>query len=287
MTTLEEQSGRERAHALAAAAAGAAGTTVRPLDGPYEAETAAALLRSVWEPIGLGGLVEPEVIRTLAHAGNCAFGAFQGERMVGVALGFLGFESGTVTLRSYIVGVEEEVRHRAVGYALKLAQRAWALERGIASMLWTADPLVRRNAHFNLMKLGARVDRYENDFYQRIGSSEPADRILLRWSLEEPLPLDGATAPRDLHAETLAALGATVVLDADERGRPGDPVAAAADAPALIFVPRDIGALRRESPELARSWRTALRRALAEQLDAGRTIGAITRDGYYVAEAAA
>jgi predicted GNAT superfamily acetyltransferase len=58
-----------------------------------------------------------------------------------------------------------------VGFALKLAQRAMSLDQGIQVVRWTFDPLVARNAHFNLSKLGAHCDRFRRNFYGEMGDS--------------------------------------------------------------------------------------------------------------------
>ena len=75
--------------------------------------------------------------------------------MVGAALGFLGSDDRGTYLHSYIAGVKEALRGGNVGFALKQHQRAWTLEHGLTRVTWTFDPLVRRNAYFNLVKLGA------------------------------------------------------------------------------------------------------------------------------------
>jgi predicted GNAT superfamily acetyltransferase len=94
-------------------------------------------------------------------------------------------------------------RHKGVGYALKLAQRAQALEQGIHVARWTYDPMITRNAWFNLGKLGAVVDRFERRFYgemeDAINAGERTDRFTVRWDL------DRAPGPRPVPA------GATVV----------------------------------------------------------------------------
>ena len=52
-----------------------------------------------------------------------------------------------------------------VGFALKQHQRAWALHHGLRKVTWTFDPLVRRNAFFNIQKLARRRADYLENFY--------------------------------------------------------------------------------------------------------------------------
>ncbi len=52
---------------------------------------------------------------------------------------------------------------------MKLHQRAWAIARGIPVIEWTFDPLVARNAYFNIRKLGAMPVEYLPNFYGIMG----------------------------------------------------------------------------------------------------------------------
>ena len=66
-------------------------------------------------------------------------------------------------------------RGHQVGHALKMHQRRWALERGLSTITWTFDPLVARNAYFNLAKLGATPVHYYEDFYGELGDELGGD----------------------------------------------------------------------------------------------------------------
>ena len=56
---------------------------------------------------------------------------------------------------------------------------------------WTYDPLIRRNAYFNLAKLGARPVEYLPNFYgamdDAINGGTETDRMLVRWELRSDL----------------------------------------------------------------------------------------------------
>ena len=68
---------------------------------------------------------------------------------------------------------------------MKLHQRAWAADHGLAWVTWTFDPLVRRNAWFNIGVLGAEVHEYLVDFYgpidDSINAGDESDRLLVAW----------------------------------------------------------------------------------------------------------
>jgi predicted GNAT superfamily acetyltransferase len=89
-----------------------------------------------------------------------------------------------------MVGVAPEYQNRGVGRLLKFAQREEALSRGIDLVEWTFDPLQTRNAHFNLVRLGALVRRLVPNFYGRTSSplhaGLPTDRLVAEWWLKSP-----------------------------------------------------------------------------------------------------
>ena len=74
-----------------------------------------------------------------------------------------------------------------VGFALKQHQRAWGLDRDLSEMTWTFDPLVSRNARFNLTKLGAHASEYAVDFYGpmmgEMNANDQSDRLVAVWPL--------------------------------------------------------------------------------------------------------
>ncbi len=90
-------------------------------------------------------------------------------------------------LHSHMLSVAPSYRDCGLGYALKHAQRAEALTRGIQTIRWTFDPLMAKNAHFNLHRLGATARLYIPDFYgplsSALGGSLPTDRLLAEWDL--------------------------------------------------------------------------------------------------------
>jgi predicted GNAT superfamily acetyltransferase len=108
---------------------------------------------------------------------------------IGATLGFLGW-SGGLHLHSHMNAVDPAARGRGIGVALKLRQRAVCLAHGVTEMRWTYDPLIRRNAHLNLVRLGAEVVAFHPDFYGRlddaITGADHSDRFEVRWRLESP-----------------------------------------------------------------------------------------------------
>jgi predicted GNAT superfamily acetyltransferase len=261
----------ESARSVAEDACAAAGIALEDAHDPAHARRAAAVLAEIWGA-GSTGMIDPALLVAIAHAGNFVSVATIDGRAVGAAVGFCG-PPGT-PFHSHIVGLLPGATGAGRGRAIKLAQRAWCLERGIHTMTWTFDPLVARNARFNLRTLGARATDYLPDFYgdmtDALNAGQHSDRLFVRWDLDDDPP------PREAHR---AAVTSPVVLDEVD----GRPVAGAMNgaARAQVAVPADIGALRRVEPDVAAQWRLALRRALAGPLSDGWSIAGFTDSGRY------
>ena len=250
-----------------AAAARPSGVRLAPLDTLAAVQEAAGLFAQVWRTEPATPPLTAEVMRAIEHAGGYAVGAYAGTRLVGASVGFLGLDDSGPVLHSHISGVTEP--GRGIGLALKLHQRTWALGRGITSITWTFDPLVRRNAWFNLAKLGATGVEYLVDFYgpmtDGVNSGESSDRLLMRWDLTASRsgPVDGAD-------------GAVVLEERDGVPVPG--ARAEGRRTLLVPLPVDIEALRTTSADAARAWRLAVRDVLVPAFTDGFQVRGITAD---------
>lgn len=162
---------------------------------------------------------------------------------------------------------------QGLGVALKEAQRAWALERGARTMRWTFDPLVGRNARFNLAKLGAVGTEYVVDFYgpmsDGVNGGDESDRLTATWDLAAP---GRSYDPGDRE-------GAPVT----HRAPDGGPLARRDLAGRHVWcrVPDDVVKLRAADPELALRWRRAVREVFTEALARGFRATGMSRDGWY------
>ena len=271
----------DRSAGRAAAAAGVVVSTLGDLGSLRRAE---ALLAQTWSREA-GPPVNLDVLRALSHAGSYVAGALAGEELIGAVAGFFGERDGAIYLHSHILAVSEGRRARGVGLALKLHQRSWALARGIDLVTWTFDPLVRRNAYFNLTKLGADLQEYRVGFYgamdDAINGGDDSDRALTAWRLTSARAIaagDGGWTEPDVAA--LRHRGVTVALSAGDDGRPR--LGERWGSQLLCQIPDDIVALRRADPQAAMSWRRALRDVLTEALAGGYRVGGVSRSGWYL-----
>ena len=286
-------------------AAGTAGVVVRELDTLDELDAMVALFDEIWVPDDGNSSLSVDMLRALTKAGNYASGAYDlatGE-LLGACVGFFG-PPARAELHSHIAGVRAAGLGRSVGFALKVHQRAWCLRRDVRVIAWTYDPLIRRNAYFNLVKLAARPVEYLRNFYGTmddvINGGTETDRVLVHWDLVSDLAVEACAGRR--RAAAFAAerdRGAAVALAAGDDGAPLVLAGLALDGPVfdrpvldgrgrggartvLVGVPADIEAMRLSDPALAGAWRTALRDALSPLLSAGGRVTGFDRGGWYV-----
>ncbi|WP_438352192.1 GNAT family N-acetyltransferase [Microbacterium sp. CJ88] len=216
------------------------GIEIRPLDSVAEVFAASAVLAEVWGGDRSG--MPPNLLRALAHAGNYAVGLYAGEEMIGASVAFFAAPAAR-SMHSHITGVLPGRRSQGLGRVLKQHQREWALARDVGHISWTFDPLVARNAHFNLRVLGTRVTEYLVDHYgpmdDGVNRGDESDRIMVSWALAAP----------------------PVPTPAPER------------VVAAVPVPPDIETLRRDDPADAAAWRPRVREAMLGHLADGLTIG--------------
>ncbi|MEV2251746.1 GNAT family N-acetyltransferase [Streptomyces sp. NPDC050147] len=256
------------------------GLVVQELHDLRGLERANALFEEIWGSSPGASPMGVEQMRALSHAGNYVAGAFDDGRLVGASVAFFAAPAGQA-LHSHVTGA---LPGRRAGLALKLHQRQWALDRGLRRISWTYDPLVRRNAHFNLTKLGGRPVEYLTSFYgamdDAINGGDDTDRALIAWEL------NGAAA---VAASASRSVPVTVPGDAAIAlsVRDGLPVIGRGDAATLLIeVPPDIEGLRRTDPGAAKAWRLALREVLGGLLaDGARVIGFHDRSSYVITRA--
>ena len=235
--------------------------------------------------------INSDILKALAHSGNYVSGAYVDKQLVGGLVGwFGGVPPRELHMHSHILGVISGSDARGLGYELKQHQRRWCLEREVKVIEWTTDPLVRRNAYFNLTKLGARAREYLVNVYgemtDEINAGEESDRLLISWRLDSESAIAAAAGPApEPRIEELRRGGAVVALSV---GAAGEPVTNPSSARVLLCeVPDDIVALRRSEPSLARSWRMASRSTFTDATAAGYEVVGATRSGWYVLESRA
>lgn len=250
------------------------GASLRQLGTMNEFIDGSELLARVWGTSKEASPMAADMLASLAHAKAAVIGAIVEDRVIGLGVAVAGPPSAS-SVYGLVAGVSPDRTGQGVGYAIKQAQRAWALRHGANEMIWTFDPLVRRNAHFNLVRLGARVMQYLPDFYppmhDALNRLDRTDRLMVSWDLAEP------------RAACPTADEAVVILDS---GADGEPVSwpLPTQGPARAFIPKDIEGDRKLDLRLSGRWRLAQRHILQEAASAGLLPTSVTAAGYYLLE---
>jgi predicted GNAT superfamily acetyltransferase len=261
----------------ATTAAQTAGVVVRAPASQRELRQLSAVLAEIWQVPAERSPGPVNILTALRDTGGYLAGAWRGEELIGGSFGLTYVDDGVLCLRSQVTG--SLVRDRGVGLALKLHQRAWAVAAGVDRITWTFDPLVRRNARFNLHRLGARIVRYVPDFYGSLddgmSGTFPTDRCVVVWGATGPL---GGVSTSD---------PAVVALDHDGRGGPRVSRRRIDGAPRTLAIPHDVVALRATAPDQAARWASAMQRVMTTALTDGLVGVDVTGDGRYRFESAA
>jgi predicted GNAT superfamily acetyltransferase len=267
---------------------------VRTVHDLADLDAVRVLCDATWPSPTEGTQVTPNLLRAIDHAGGHVGAAYdQSGELVGGTIALMGRHRDDRTgqwashLHSHMAAVAPFARDQHVGSALKQHQRDWCLASDVPEIWWTFDPLVRRNARLNLVRLGADITDYLPDFYgsmdDALNAGDRSDRLLVRWRLE-------SQRAEEARAGLLAPLSAAGLRDSGavdavyvRRGLPqvADPEPPD-EAVLLVPLPPDITALRALDTDLGLRWRLAVRAVLQDALMRGRPVVGVTDEGHYV-----
>jgi len=255
---------------------------IRPLSSPDDYERCVELQRTIWGR-DFTELVPPAMLKITAKVGGVTAGAFTpSAEMVGFVYGVSGLRHGRLAHWSHMLAVIPAYEGLGLGRHLKAYQREILLALQIDLMYWSYDPLVARNAHLNLNRLGARIVEYIPNMYgvdtkSALHSGLGTDRFVAEWELNSA-KVDGAI--QDGLAPDISAIADTPIVASRAKG--GRIIPREGDLPEVmtlqIEVPEDIQAVKLKSVELGMKWRTATRRAFLWYLSRGYRVTGFYRD---------
>ena len=232
------------------------GLSIQVATTPEDAALISTIFDEVWS---VRAMVSPEIMVAALHNGAYGSIAWRDGAPVGAAFALVGLPlagQSAPNLHSHAAGVVATAANGGIGYAIKLHQFSWARQHGFGTVTWTCDPLVRRNAWFNIIKLGTQVLGYHQNFYGQlddgINAGEQSDRLLVRWDI----------------AERVAPPASNFV------------VATASDM--LIATPADIELLRKSDTAQAANWRQQQRAAFEAAEKNGMSVVGLNEDYCYV-----
>lgn len=244
------------------------GVAIRELTTQDDYRECVAIQDEIWGP-GFAEVVPPAILMVSQKMGGVCAGAFDPSgRLLGFVFGLTGVRHGAVAHWSDMLAVRPEARGARVGERLKQFQRGRCLQVGARTMYWTFDPLVARNAHLNLMRLGARAAEYAVNLYgSNTGSplhgALETDRWIAAWDLavtNPPVPPSLGTGPFVVRVAPDGVLPETT-------GFPDDAVV-------RVAVPVDHTRLAHEQRV---AWRMATRQAFRHYLGRGYAVQAFQR----------
>ena len=266
---------------------------LRILDTAEDLLAVEELQRTVW-PGSETDLVPVHLLVTAAQNGGLVIGAFQSgsesgepERLVGFVFGFPGLEDTPEGARpkhcSHMLAVHPDVRNRGLGFFLKRAQWQMVRHQGLDRITWTYDPLLSRNAHLNIAKLGAVCNTYRREVYgemrDSLNAGLPSDRFEVDWWVRTERVNRRLSRRARLRLDLAHFLAASAEIvnptQIDDRGFPDPPqdlmipsdrAENSGDASMLLVeIPDDYLTLKENDPDLALRWRLHTR-ALFEDL---------------------
>ena len=132
-------------------------------------------------------LVPRHMLFSISHFGGHILGAYDGKELVGFVIGFVGTDidvddrdarpaMANLLIMSKRMLVLPAYRGQNIGYRLKMAQRDIAMKQAIRLVTWTVDPLLAANAHLNIRKLGAVIQRFSANYFRAGRARKPARR---------------------------------------------------------------------------------------------------------------
>jgi len=228
---------------------------VRELKSLQDQDSGRKIFDLTWA-MDAGTEITPNLLQAMVHGGAYLSGAFIENKIVGAAFAFPATNSG-LHLHSHMTAVLDEFRDKGVGYALKIDQWNWAKKHKYSHLSWTFDPLVRRNAKLNIVKLGVDISAYYPNFYgampDALNARDESDRLMVSWStdIDEPKAREFITHPK-----------------------PDD---------ILIEIPEDIVVIRSRNQSESMKWRRQVRgQFLAAFEKNGKVVGFSTNNEYVV-----
>ena len=294
-------------------------TNLRILDTPGEFEAVEDLQRLVW-PGSEVEILPAHMLIAAVHNGGIVIGAYAsgvdpitdgpsntagvspgfeeinpvarlqpGDRLVGFVFGFPGLYATPDGPRpkhcSHMLAVHPDYRGSGLGFLLKRAQWQMVRHQGLDRITWTYDPLLSRNAHLNIARLGAVCNTYLRDHYGQLRDALNAgvatDRFQVDWWINSQRVMRRLSKRARLQLDLAHYLAAgTGILNAtrlNSAGLPRPPESAGLNAvqeiqaddanqPLLLAeIPADFQAIKAADLSLAQDWRQHTR-ALFEGL---------------------
>jgi predicted GNAT superfamily acetyltransferase len=178
---------------------------------------ASALYARVFGYTSVDHSLNPKLLSAIVANGGAAVAATTAENsLVGFAYGFVGFDGSRPYLYSQAAFIDPDYQSKGIGRLLKQAQRDIATDAGLSSMRWAFDPVLARNAHFNLDVLGARGVRFAPRYYDESFT----DRLIVDWALVPANPERPVATASAETGDSVASVSTASVSNGDPTAGP-------------------------------------------------------------------
>jgi|694.fasta_scaffold153799_2 predicted GNAT superfamily acetyltransferase len=228
--------------------------TVKTIENNTELQQARHIFDKTWSKDN-GTEVTANLLKAMVHSGSYLAGAFLSGNCIGASFAFPA-KPTSLRLHSHMTAVSTQYMNLGIGFALKSHQKIWARNNGYSEITWTFDPLISKNANFNLVKLGADVESYLPNFYgemlDSINLTDESDRLMACWKILE----NNSQVKRIIESPDLSDL--------------------------LIKIPDDIMTLRINSIKESLEIRLNVRRQFLEAIDLGYKIVGFSKTNEYI-----
>lgn len=270
---------------------------IRPLRALSEMYAAVELQKIYWGN-DLESVIPAHMLYSLASYGGHVIAAFDGDKMAGVLVGFLGTSMDEIDrpamanlqIVSKRMVVLPEYRNRGLAYRLKVAQRDIAIKQGVRLVTWTFDPLLSTNAHLNIRKLGGTSYEFLEDYYGHDDSGGLArggnsDRLFVEWwvtnrRVKERIEGDRSALSLKQYFEAHTPLINPTIAGVGGFPRPLDNVYTPAGYLALLEIPTDFPAIARVDSGLAQAWRGHVRDLFKMVFGMGYSVTDFVRESF-------
>ena len=257
------------------------GFVFRRINTQAEYDMCVRMQRDTWGD-AFADIVPSSILKVSQRIGGVTAGAFDSTgRLMGFVFGMTGTQDGSLVHWSDLLAVHADARNRGLGARLKLYQRELLLPLGVRTMFWTYDPLMAKNAHLNIVKLGATpveyvVNMYGVDTRSALRGSLGTDRFVVVWDLATDYGRERAS-------------GVALATNIDAQSPIVNPVGLGdkfrvttattlPDVPVVrVEIPGNVEQMIENDPDAAAGWRAATRSAFTHYLEHGYRVTGFSR----------
>ena len=265
--------------------------SIHLIETPAEMTAVEDLQRLVWIAPDIE-IVPKDMLLAAVHNGGLAIGVFVGVDLVGVSFGFPGIyptpDGPRLKHHSHMLAVHPDWRSKGIGFSLKRAQWQMVRKQGLDRITWTYDPLLSRNAHLNIARLGAVCSTYlpseYGEMHDGLNAGLPTDRFQVDWWINTERVrrrLSRRSRPT-LTIDHYRLAEATLLEAPREKGpftaQPPQGVPALTGHLLLIEIPFDFPSLKAADLPMARAWRIYTRAVFEEAFATGYLVTDFVHD---------